>query len=96
MSGIIESIKGMMPTSSFFKANYIEILFVIIFVVTVIVYFTVSQSSTSSVPNGYSTTAAAQSEKILAFSNPNRGSKRAIISHLGPMNMKAPPSLINF
>jgi hypothetical protein len=96
MSGLIESIKGMMPTSSFFKANYIEILFVIIFVVTVIIYFSVSQSITSSVTNGYSTTAAEQSEKILAFSNTNKSSKRAIISHLGPFNMKAPPSLINF
>ena len=96
MSGLIESIKGMMPTSSFFKANYIEILFVIIFVVTFIIYFSVSQSTTSSSPNGYSTTAEEQSAKILAFSNPNKGSKRAIISHLGPFNMKALPSLINF
>jgi hypothetical protein len=96
MSGLIESIKEMMPTSSFFKSNYIEILFVIIFITALIIYFAVYKSTSSSPSNGDNTTAAAQAEKILAFSNPKKTSKRAIISNLGSMNMQAPSSLINF
>ena len=94
MSELFESIKSMMPTSSFFKSNYIEIIFVIIFVTTCIIYFAVQKSTTASLPSGNDISAVDQGNKLIAFSDSNKSSKRAVVTNLPPMN--APTSLINF
>ncbi len=96
MSGFFETIQGMMPTSDFFKENYIEILFSIFCLVGFIMYIYITLFTTSYdlIPDGNNTTAAKQAIDILAVSTPHNSSKRATVSNLPAMN--APRSLVNF
>jgi len=94
--GMFEWLQGLMPTSAFFKENYKEIIFSIFCIIglAMYIYVTLYKTSTALIPDGIGTTSKDQGEKLLAYSEPKKNSKRATVSNLPTMN--APTSLINF
>ena len=93
---MFEWLQGIMPKGDYFKENYKEILFSIICLVGLIMYMYITLYTTSRnlIPDGINTPAADQAKKLLAYSDPKKNSKRAIVYNLPTMN--APSSLINF
>lgn len=96
---MFEWLQGIMPKGDYFKENYKEIIFSIICLVGLIMYMYITLYTTSRnlIPDGINTPASVQAAKLLAYSDPKKNSKRAIVSNLNSLPvMNAPKSLINF